>query len=84
METIRRAAQAVTGEEAGELVVAGGGARLAPWLQIKADVSGCRLSAPDLPEATLLGAAIAAGVGAGIWKDHGRRWTASGAPARGG
>ncbi len=70
VETIRRAAQAVTGEEAGEMVVAGGGARLAPWLQIKSDVSGCRLTASQLPEATLLGAAIIAGVGAGLWKDH--------------
>ncbi len=70
VESIRRAARAATGEEAGEMVVAGGGARLECWLHIKADVAGCRLALRDLPEATLLGAALLAGVGAGLWRDH--------------
>jgi sugar (pentulose or hexulose) kinase len=72
VESILRAARTATGEEAGEqeIVVAGGGARLERWLQIKADVSGCRLSAPGLPEATLLGAALTAGVGAAVWSSH--------------
>jgi xylulokinase len=70
VESILRAARAAMGEEAGVILVTGGGARLEPWLQIKADVSGCRLAVPDLPEATLLGAALTAGVGAGIWSSH--------------
>jgi sugar (pentulose or hexulose) kinase len=35
-------------------------------MQIKADVSGCRLEVPAMPEATLLGAALLAGVGTGV------------------
>jgi ribulose kinase len=36
-------------------------------MQIKADISGCRIDVADEPEATLLGAAMAAGIGCGIF-----------------
>jgi xylulokinase len=57
-----------TGIEA--LRVIGGGARGAVWNQIMADIYGLpvhRLSL--LEEATSLGAAVAGGVGVGLWKD---------------
>jgi sugar (pentulose or hexulose) kinase len=70
VEFIRRAAEQGTGIAIDHLRVAGGGARNPVWMQIKADVSGCRVEAPAMPEATLLGAALLAGVGAGIFPDH--------------
>lgn len=39
------------------------------WPQILADVTGCEIKIPKVKEATALGAAMAAGVGAGIYKD---------------
>ena len=46
-------------------VTVGAGTRRPAWLQIKADVTGCAVEARGLPEATLLGAALVAGAGAG-------------------
>ena len=45
----------------------GGGARSAPWLQIQADVYGLPLRTAVVEEQASLGAAITAGVGAGIF-----------------
>ncbi|MDR6553141.1 FGGY family carbohydrate kinase [Paenibacillus qinlingensis] len=67
MEWLRLQAEQVGGEPIIKLVVVGGGAKNKHWLQIKADVSGIELHHPDLPEATLLGAALTAGVGAGVY-----------------
>ncbi len=48
----------------------GGGARLSLWRQILADVLGLPILLPDLlAEATSLGAAIAGGVGVGVYPD---------------
>jgi xylulokinase len=44
----------------------GGGARSRLWLQLKADVTGIPVVAPRITEAAGLGAAILAGVGAGV------------------
>jgi xylulokinase len=49
--------------------VVGGGARDRTWLQIKADVTGHRLELLCEPEATALGAALMASVGAGWFPD---------------
>ncbi|WP_058914273.1 autoinducer-2 kinase [Entomohabitans teleogrylli] len=49
------------------LVFAGGGAKGRLWSQILADVSGLPVRVPVVKEATALGCAIAAGVGAGIY-----------------
>ncbi|MEA2111065.1 MAG: autoinducer-2 kinase [Campylobacterota bacterium] len=51
-----------------EVVFAGGASRGALWSQILADVTGCRVKIPKVTEATALGAAMAAGVGAGIYE----------------
>ncbi|MDD2652835.1 MAG: autoinducer-2 kinase [Sulfurimonas sp.] len=58
-----------TGVEIDEIVFAGGASKGKLWSQIVADVTGCRVKIPKVTEATALGAAMAAGVGAGIYKD---------------
>ncbi|HSH78623.1 MAG TPA: FGGY family carbohydrate kinase [Herpetosiphonaceae bacterium] len=69
LEFIRRAAEQATGVPIRTLRVAGGGARDDHWVQIKADVGGCRCEVPPLPEAAVLGAAMIAGIGAGLYRD---------------
>ena len=50
----------------------GGAARSLAWRQIMADVFGLPILLPDLPaQATSLGAAIAGGVGVGLYPDFG-------------
>jgi autoinducer 2 (AI-2) kinase len=60
--------EAFTGIEIDEIVFAGGASRGELWCQILADVTGCRVKIPKVTEATALGAAMAAGVGAGIYE----------------
>ncbi len=52
-----------------EVVFAGGASKGFLWPQILADVIGKKVKIPVVKEATALGGAIAAGVGAGIFKD---------------
>jgi xylulokinase len=70
MEFIRRAAEEAIGLKIEAIIAAGGGTRNRHWMQIKADVSGCRLEVPPMPEATLLGAALLAGLGSGVFADE--------------
>ena len=56
-----------TGIDPAELVVIGGATRSPLWLQIKADVTNRRLRVPEVEEAVALGAALLAGVGAGVY-----------------
>jgi xylulokinase len=56
-----------------ELRVCGGQARSRLWNQIKADVTGLSASVPRLPEVALMGDAICAAIGAGLYSDL---WTA--------
>ena len=51
-----------------EIVFAGGASRGALWSQILADVTGYRVKIPKVTEATALGAAMAAGVGCGVYE----------------
>jgi sugar (pentulose or hexulose) kinase len=67
MEYIRRAAAGAIGEDQDLILAAGGGTRSRTWMQIKADVSGCPYQVSAMPEAALLGAALLAGTGAGIF-----------------
>jgi sugar (pentulose or hexulose) kinase len=71
VEFIRQTGEHITGQPIPALVAAGGGTRNRPWLQIKADVSGCRIEASAEPEATLLGAALVAGIGSGLYASEG-------------
>jgi len=59
--------EAFTGIEIKELVFAGGASQGALWSQILADVTGCRVKIPKVTEATALGTAMAAGVGAEVY-----------------
>ena len=52
------------------LVAVGGATRNAFWMQNKADVTGLPIEVPDLEEATPLGAAMLAGIGAGLYRDE--------------
>jgi autoinducer 2 (AI-2) kinase len=56
-----------TGVRIDEIVFAGGASRGKLWSQILSDVTGCRVKIPRVTEATALGAAMAAGVGAGVY-----------------
>ena len=52
------------------IVATGGATKNRFWMQNKANVTGRCLEVPELYEATPLGAAMMAGVGAGIYKDE--------------
>ena len=67
MEWIRRAAGRLRGADIDHIVVAGGGARNRHWLQIKADISDRPLTVMPMIEAALLGAALLAGLAAGVY-----------------
>jgi xylulokinase len=54
---------------AGPVRVAGGATRSGLWMQLKADVTGRKVETAELEEATLRGAAVLAGVGAGCYAD---------------
>lgn len=73
VESMRCAAEALTGQPVATFIAAGGGAKNSHWLQIKADVCGCPVYVYDQTEATLLGAALLAGVGAGAVGDRPER-----------
>jgi autoinducer 2 (AI-2) kinase len=59
--------QAFTDVKIHEIVFAGGASKGRLWPQILADVTGTQIKIPKVTEATALGAAMAAGVGAGIY-----------------
>jgi xylulokinase len=52
-----------------ELRVFGGGARSEPWCRIIAEVTGIPVAVPEASEAAATGAAILAGMGAGVYQD---------------
>jgi len=58
------------GLKADKLVAVGGGTKNRFAMQNKADVTGKPIEAPELEEATPLGAAILAGIGVGLYRDE--------------
>jgi autoinducer 2 (AI-2) kinase len=56
-----------SGVKAKNIVFAGGASKGKLWCQILSDVTGCTVKIPKVTEATALGAAMAAGVGAKIY-----------------
>jgi sugar (pentulose or hexulose) kinase len=70
LESIRRAAERIAGHRINQLISVGGGAKNRYWMQIKSDITNCHLSIPEINEATLLGAAISAGICSGIYKNE--------------
>ena len=69
MEAIRRAAARVATDAIEQFVAVGGGTRNQTWMRIKATVSDCTILIPPIEEATLLGAALLAAIGMGIFQD---------------
>lgn len=69
LEFSRRAAERGTGAPISTIIAAGGGTRNHHWMQIKADVGGCRFEVPAVAEATVFGAALVAGIGCGVYRD---------------
>ncbi|UHA75826.1 carbohydrate kinase [Paenibacillus sp. 481] len=67
LEMIRRSAEQTSGHAIRAMWAVGGGTRLTAWLQTKADVSNATLTIPPVEEATMLGAACAAALGAGYF-----------------
>ncbi len=65
MERIRRAAEQVAGP-IDTITAVGGGTRIGRWLKIKADVAGKPFIIYPHAEAASLGAALLAGIGAGV------------------
>ena len=65
LDTLQRASRSAT-----ELRVSGGGARIALWNQIKADVTGTPVVCVP-GDSTAAGTAMLAGLGAGIYRDVG-------------
>lgn len=60
--------EAFTGVKCEEIIFAAGASKGFLWPQILADVTGKKVKIPKVKEATALGGAMAAGVGAGIYK----------------
>ena len=60
--------QKFTGTKINTIVFASGASKGELWCQILADVTGCKIKVPKVKEATALGGAMCAGVGAGIYK----------------
>jgi autoinducer 2 (AI-2) kinase len=61
--------KAFTQLDINEIVFAGGASKGALWCQTLADVTGCTIKIPKVTEATALGAAMSAGVGAGVYEN---------------
>jgi xylulokinase len=64
------AMQANLGVDVSKLVVVGGAVRNAFWMQNKADMIGRAIEVPDVEDASPLGAAMLAGIGAGVYRDE--------------
>jgi L-fuculokinase len=71
MEVIERTAQSnsTAHPQCERLRVLGGGQRNQLWLQLKADVTGRPVEVLQHPEVTLMGVALLAGVGGGVYRD---------------
>ena len=57
------------GIDTGEFVATGGGAKSDAWLQIQADIFGVPIIRPRITEASVLGAALLAGLATGVFAD---------------
>ncbi len=67
MRQLYEIAEQVTGTRYTRLLSVGGGAKNRVWAQIKADITGKTIETLDISEAAVIGAALLAGVGVGIY-----------------
>lgn len=70
IEAIRQTAEENALTPITKMIVVGGGTKNPTWLQVKADITNCELIVPKESQATLLGAALVAGIGCGLLKDR--------------
>lgn len=70
LESIRRSAERMAGHRINQMISVGGGTKNHYWMQIKSDITNCHLTIPKINEATLLGAAITAGICSGMYKNE--------------
>lgn len=59
----------VTGVKPERVIAVGGGAKNPIWLQTKADILNLPVDVPSVGESAVFGAALLAGIGAGVYKD---------------
>lgn len=83
IEFARRRAEALLGVKINQIVATGGGTRIPRWMQIRADVCGWPIQVAQTAEAVMLGAAMVAGWGAGIFGSLQEAATAMAKPATG-
>ena len=57
-----------------QVIASGGGMRYPVWLRLQADVFGMDVRTTQTPEAAAFGAALIAGVGAGVFEDMATAW----------
>jgi sugar (pentulose or hexulose) kinase len=69
MRRMVEAMEGLVGSRFDRITVTGGHAHNPLWLQLKADILGRELVVPEVAEASLLGAALLAGVAGGIYAD---------------
>lgn len=69
MDAVKKRVEQTVGIELNDFIAVGGGTRNKTWMQIKADVSNVSLLIPSFSEATLLGAALTAAVGCGLYEN---------------
>ncbi len=67
---ILRTMEGVLGVQFSEIHAIGGGTKNPLWMEIKSNVSGKPINIPEIREATLLGAALLGGVGAGVYGSY--------------
>ena len=67
---IIRGMESNLGLEISKLLVVGGAARNAFWMQNKADMIGRTIEVPEVEDASTLGAAMLAGIGVGVYRDE--------------
>jgi len=60
----------IVGHRVSTIRVEGAMVRSRTWMQLKADITGRHVQGVRMEEATALGAALLAGIGAGIYSDH--------------
>lgn len=60
----------VAGQNTLKILEVGGASQNPIWMQIKADILGKTLCVPHIQEASALGAALLAGIGAGVYRDY--------------
>lgn len=67
IEYIRNTVETILNLTTKHIVLVGGGTRSPVWIQVKANISGCACHIYPFSEATLLGAAMVAGIGSRVY-----------------